>query len=307
MNAIQLNSRGGPDALAYGPAAVPRPGAGEILVRVRAAAVTPTELLWVPTWTTRAGEPRPFPIIPGHEFSGEVHGVGPGVNDVAVGEAVFGMNDWFGDGAQAEFCVARTVDVAPKPKSVDHVTAAVVPISALTAWQGLAERAKLARGERVLIHGAAGSVGLFAVQLARGIGAYVIATASEHNVEFARGLGADEVIDYRARPFEDAATGVDVVFDTVGGDTLARSWPILRPGGRMVTIAADAEHTSEQRVKDAFFIVEPNREQLSRIARMIDAGELRPVVGEAFPLAEARRAYAHKPVRGKAVLVVDGG
>ena len=307
MNAIQLNSRGGPEALAYGPAAVPRPGAGEILVRVRAAAVTPTELLWVTTWTTRAGEPRPFPIIPGHEFSGEVHGVGPGVNDVAVGEAVFGMNDWFGDGAQAEFCVARTVDVAPKPKSVDHATAAVVPISALTAWQGLAERAKLARGERVLIHGAAGSVGLFAVQLARGIGAYVIATASEHNVEFARGLGADEVIDYRARPFEDAATGVDVVFDTVGGDTLARSWPILRPGARMVTIAADAEHTSEQRVKDAFFIVEPNREQLSRIARMIDAGELRPVVGAAFPLAEARRAYAHKPVRGKVVLVVDGG
>jgi len=231
MNAIQLNSRGGPDALAYGPAVVPRPGAGEILVLVRAAAVTPTELLWVTTWTTRAGKPRPFPIIPGHEFSGEVHGVGPGVNDVAVGEAVFGMNDFFGDGAQAEFCVARTVDVAPKPKSVDHVTAAVVPISALTAWQGLAERAKLARGERVLIHGAAGSVGLFAVQLARGIGAYVIATASEHNVEFARGLGADEVIDYRARPFEDAATGVDVVFDTVGGDTLARSWPILRPGG----------------------------------------------------------------------------
>ena len=307
MNAIQLNSRGGPEALAYGPAAVPRPGAGEILVRVRAAAVTLTELLWSTTWTTPAGEPRPFPIIPGHEFSGEVHGVGPGVNDVAVGEAVFGMNDWFGDGAQAEFCVARTVDVAPKPKSTDHVTAAVVPISALTAWQGLVERAKLARGERVLIHGAAGSVGLFAVQLARGIGAHVIATASAHNVEFVRGLGADEVIDYRARRFEDAATGIDVVFDTVGGDTLTRSWPILRPGGRMVAIAADGEHTSEQRVKDAYFIVEPNREQLTRIARMIDAGELRPVVGAAFPLAEARRAYAHKPVRGKVVLVVDGG
>jgi NADPH:quinone reductase-like Zn-dependent oxidoreductase len=284
---------------------VPRPGAGEILVRVRAAAITPTELLWSPTWTTPAGEPRPFPIIPGHEFSGEVHGVGPGVNGVAVGEAVFGMNDWFGDGAQAELCVARTVDVAPKPKSVDHVTAAVVPISALTAWQGLTERAKLARGERVLIHGAAGSVGLFAVQLARGIGAYVIATVSAHNAEFARGLGADEAIDYRARPFEDAAPGVDVVFDTVGGDTLARSWRILRPGGRVVTIAADAEHTSEQRVKDAFFIVEPNREQLSRIARMIDAGKLRPVVGGKFPLAEARRAYAYKPVRGKVVLVVD--
>ena len=305
MNAVQLNSRGGPDALAYGPAAVPRPGAGEILVRVRAAAVTPTELLWVTTWTTRAGEPRPFPVIPGHEFSGEVHGVGPSVNDVAVGEAVFGMNDFFGDGAQAEFCVARTVDVAPKPKSIDHVTAAVVPISALTAWQGLVERAKLARGERVLVHGAAGSVGLFAVQIAHGIGAHVIGTASGHNLEFVRSLGADEVIDYRARSFEDAVTGVDVVFDTVGGDTLARSWGVLRLGGRMVTIAADAEHTREQRVKDAFFIVEPNREQLTRISRMIDAGKLRVFVGAAFPLQEASQAYAHKPVRGKVVLVVD--
>jgi len=305
MNAIQLNSRGGPDALAYGPAVVPRPGAGEILVLVRAAAVTPTELLWVTTWTTRAGEPRPFPIIPGHEFSGEVHGVGPGVNDVAVGEAVFGMNDFFGDGAQAEFCVARTVDVAPKPTSIDHVTAAVVPISALTAWQGLVERAKLTRGERVLVHGAAGNVGLFAVQIAHGIGAHVIATASGHNLEFVRSLGADQVIDYRARSFEDAVTGVDVVFDTVGGDTLARSWGVLRLGGRMVTTAADAEHTREQRVKDAFFIVEPNREQLMRISRMIDAGKLRVFVGAAFPLQEASQAYAHKPVRGKNVLVVD--
>jgi NADPH:quinone reductase-like Zn-dependent oxidoreductase len=267
--------------------------------------VTPTELLWVTTWTTRAGEPRPFPIIPGHEFSGEVHGLGSGVNDVAVGEAVFGMNDFFGDGAQAEFCVARSADVAPKPTSIDHVTAAVVPISALTAWQGLAERAKLTRGERVLVHGAAGNVGLFAVQIAHGIGAHVIGTASGQDLEFVRDLGADEVIDYRARSFEDAVTGVDVVFDTVGGDTLARSWGVLRPGGRMVTIAADAEHTREQRVKDAFFIVEPNREQLTRISRMIDAGKLRVFVGAAFPLQEASQAYAQKPVRGKNVLVVD--
>src|SRR4029434_2713631 len=166
MNAVYFNRRGGPEALEYGAATMPGGGEGEIVVRVRAAAVTPTELLWAPTWTTRAGNPRPFPIIPGHEFSGEVHSLGSGVNNVAIGEAVFGMNDWFGDGAQAEFCVARAVDVAAKPKSVDHVTAAVVPISALTAWQGLVVRAKLARGERVLIHGAAGNVGLFAVQIA---------------------------------------------------------------------------------------------------------------------------------------------
>ena len=305
MNAVFFNTRGGPEALVYGPAKMPGPSEGEIVMRVRAAGVTPTELLWVPTWTTRAGKPRPFPIIPGHEFSGEVHALGSGVNDVAVDEAVFGMNDFFGDGAQAEFCVARTVDVAPKPKSVDHVTAAVVPISALTAWQGLVERAKLARGERVLVHGAAGNVGLFAVQIAHGIGAHVIGTASGHDLEFVRSLGADEVIDYRARSFEDAVTGLDVVFDTVGGDTLARSWDVLRPGGKMVTTAADAEQTREQRVKDAFFIVEPNREQLTRISRMIDAGKLRVFVGAAFPLQQASQAYTQKPVRGKNVLVVD--
>jgi NADPH:quinone reductase-like Zn-dependent oxidoreductase len=305
MNAVYFNTRGGPEALVYGVATMPGAGEGEIVVRACAAAVTPTELLWSTTWTTPGGEPRPFPIIPGHEFSGEVHALGSGVNDVAVGEAVFGMNDFFGDGAQAEFCVARTVDIAPKPKSVDHVTAAVVPISALTAWQGLAERAKLARGERVLVHGAAGNVGLFAVQIAHGIGAHVIGTASGHNLEFVRSLGADEVIDYGARSFEDAVTDIDVIFDTVGGDTLARSWGVLRPGGRMVTIAADAEHSREQRVKDAFFIVEPNREQLTRISRMIDADKLRVFVGAAFPLQEASQAYTQKPLRGKNVLVVD--
>src|SRR4029453_6239465 len=272
MNAIYFNTRGGPEALVYGAATMPVAGEGEIVVRVCGAAVTPTELLWMPTWPTRAGKPRPFPIFPGHEFSGEVHALGSGVNAVAVGDAVFGINDWFGDGAQAEFCVAPSADVAPRPTSINHATAAVVPISALTAWQGLVERAKLTRGNRVLVHGAAGNVGLFAVQVAHGIGAHVIGTASGHDLEFVRSLGADEVIDYRARSFEDAVKGVDVVFDIVGGDTLAGSWGALGSGGRMVTTAADAEQTREQRVKDAFFIVEPNREQLTRISRMIDAG-----------------------------------
>jgi NADPH:quinone reductase-like Zn-dependent oxidoreductase len=305
MNAIYFKSRGGPEALVYGPAITAQAGEGEIVVRVRAAAVTPTELLWAPTWSTRGGEPRPFPIIPGHEFSGEVHALGEGVNDTAVGQAVFGMNDWFQDGAQAEFCVARTMDVAPKPASLDHVMASVVPISSLTAWQGLLERAKLGRGERVLVHGAAGNVGLFAVQIAHAIGAHVIGTASKRNLEFVRSLGADEAIDYRAQSFDETVKGVDVVFDTVGGDTLTRSWNVLRPGGRTVTIAADAEHTSDQRVKDAFFVVEPNREQLMQISQMIDAGKLRVFVGGAFPLPEATQAYEHKPHRGKNVLVID--
>ena len=302
MNAIRLHARGGPQAFVYEQAPAPQPGAGEVLVRVHAAAVTPTELQWMPTWTTRTGEPRPFPIIPGHEFSGEVHTLGPGVSGLAVGDAIFAMNDWFGDGAQAEFCVARATDVAIKPQSVDHVLAAMTPISALTAWQGLIERARLAAGDRVLIHGAAGGVGLFAVQLAHRRGAHVIGTASAHNVEFVRGLGADEVIDHRAQRFEDVAREVDVVFDTVGGDTLARSWSVLRPPGRLITIAASAEQTHEQRVRDAFFIVEPNRTQLTTVADMIDARELRPIAGALFPLADARRAYEHKPLRGKVVL-----
>ena len=146
MKAIRLHARGGPESLCFEDAPTPRPGAGEVLVRVRAAAVTPTELLWVPTWATRDGGPRPLPVIPGHEFSGEVAALGEGVTAVGVGEAVYGMNDWFGDGAQAEYCLARAADVARKPASIDHAHAAVTPISALTAWQGLFEHAGSPRG-----------------------------------------------------------------------------------------------------------------------------------------------------------------
>ncbi len=304
MKAIRLQFRGGPEALVFEEAPLPRPGEGELLVRVHAAAVTPTELQWAPTWTTRAGGPRPFPIILGHEFSGEVRAVGPGVSDLVEGSAIFGMNDWFRDGAQAEYCVARAVDVAAKPRSLDHVAAAVTPISALTAWQGLIERAELAPGERVLIHGAAGGVGAFAVQLARWRRARVIGSASAHNLQFVRGLGADQVIDRRAERFEDVVGAVDVVFDTVGGETLARSWGVLKTDGRMVTIAASAEQTREQRVRQAFFIVEPNRAQLAKLASLIDGGELRPIVGGVFPLPQAREAYEYKPRNGKVALSV---
>lgn len=302
MKAVFLKARGGPESLMLADAPTPAPGSGEVLVRVHAAAVTPTELDWVPTWTTRDGGARPLPVIPGHEFSGEVLATGAGADGVRIGDAVFGMNDWFGDGTHAEFCVARAVDVAIKPEMLDHRLAATVPISALTAWQGLMERAALAPGERVLVHGAAGGAGLFAVQIARWRGAHVSGTASTHNLEFVQWLGAEQAIDYRARRFEDVAGSVDVVFDTVGGDTLARSWGVLRPGGRMVTIAASAERASEPRVRDAFFIVEPSREQLGRIARMIEANLLRPVADSVFPLASARLAYERHPVRGKVVL-----
>src|SRR5437763_10248684 len=309
MNAICLRARDGPEAFTYEEAQQPRPGEGEVLVRVHAAGVLHTELSWVPTWTTQAGEPRPLPVIPGHEFSGEISALGAGVSDVGVGDLVYGLNDWYRDGASAEYCVARVADFAHKPSSVDHVYAAATPISALTAWQGLVERAGLAAGQRVLIHGAAGGVGTFAVQLARWRGARVIGTASAANLDFVRNLGAEEVIDYRAERFEEVDRDVDVVFDTVGGETLERSWGILKPGGTLVTVAASGERTTDERIRAAYFIVEPSRTQLAEIARLIEGGALRPVVGAVFPLAEARQAYQHKPSHGKVVLRVadDGG
>ncbi len=305
MNALRLRGRRNPEDFFYGQAPIPQIGDGEVLVRVHAAAVTPTELAWAPTWTTRSGAARTLPIIPGHEFSGEIHAVGPGVTDVAAGDAVFGLNDWFRDGAQAEYCVTRAADVAPKPRSLDDVEAAVVPISALTAWQGLIDRACVAAGQRVLIHGASGGVGVFAVQLAHWRGARVIGTAAASNLDFARRLGADEMIDYRTQHFEEIVRTVDVVFDTVGGETLARSWNVLKPGGTLITIAASEEANRAQHARDAFFIVESNRRQLKEIARLIDAGTLRPVVGSVFPLARASEAYAFKPAHGKTVLQVE--
>jgi NADPH:quinone reductase-like Zn-dependent oxidoreductase len=274
-----------------------------VLVRVCAAGVTPTELLWATTWTTRDGDSRPLPLIPGHEFSGVVAALGESVTAFAEGEPVYGMNDWFGEGSQAEYCLARPADVASKPMSIDHAHAAVTPISALTAWQGLFEHAKIEARQHVLIHGAAGGVGSFAVQFAHLRGVRVTATTAAANAHFVRGLGADEVIDYRGERFEERIVqGVDAVFDTVGGDTLRRSWEVLKPFGRLVTIATSEETAIDERTREAFFIVESRRAELDEIARLIDAGEVRPIVGAEFPLPDAVRAYQTKPRRGKNVL-----
>jgi NADPH:quinone reductase-like Zn-dependent oxidoreductase len=283
----------------------PVPAAGELLVSVRAAGVTPTELGWVLSRRNRDGTPRPLPVIPGHEFSGIVAAVGPGIVGAQVGNPVYGMTDWFADGTHAEYCIAPAAWVAPKPKSLDYAAASVVPISALTAWQGLVLRCRVAAGQRVLVHGGAGSVGGFAVQLARWLGARVIATASEHNLDFVRSLGADEVINHHTTRFEDVASNMDVIFDTVGGETLARSWGLLRPSGQLVTIAASEEQSVDARDRAAFLLVQPDQAQLANITRLIDAGDLRPVVDVVFPLADVRHAYEHKPVRGKAILRIN--
>jgi NADPH:quinone reductase-like Zn-dependent oxidoreductase len=302
MRAIRLHQVGESESLRCEDAPKPSPKDNQVLVRVHATAITPTEFAWYPTFHTPDGGTRPFPIILGHEFSGVVDAIGSACTGVQIGDPVYGLSDWFIDGAQADYCLTMPANIAPKPASLDHAQAAAVPISALTAWQALIDRAQLSEGQRVLIHGAAGGVGSFAVQLARHKRAHVIATVSAANTDFVTALGADEVIDYRTTPFETVVRDVNVVLDTVGGDTRNRSWEILNKGGQLVTIAADAERFTQQRVRDAFFIVEPNRGQLIEIAHLIDTGIIRPVVGAVFSMENFRQAYDQKPVYGKHVL-----
>src|SRR5690348_1310474 len=308
MKAVRLHRRGGPEQLTYEDAPKPAPGAADALVRVHACAITPTELSWGTTYTTREGVER-FPTIPGHELSGVVEAVGAGARAPSVGDAVYALTDFWRNGAAADYVVVRAADLAPKPKNLTHTQAAAVPLSALTAWQALFDHAGLMKGQRVLIHAAAGGVGTYAVQLAKGRGAYVIGTARAANETLLRDLGADEVIDYTAVRFEDRVRDVDIVLDSVGGDTLERSWSVLCKGGILVTIAdsAPAKKAATYGVRGVEFIVEPSRAQLIEIARLIETGALRVIVEATYPLPDARAAFVrgldgHN--RGKLVLSV---
>jgi NADPH:quinone reductase-like Zn-dependent oxidoreductase len=306
MKAMRLCDSAGLPVLVEEIVPKPRPGRGELLVRVYAAGVTSKELLWYPTTHNKNGERRSR-AVPGHEFSGVIAAVGENATGFDIGDEIYGMNDWFADGAMAEYCITQPTSIAQKPHRSTHVEAASVPIAALTAWQGLFDRAKLQSGERVLVHGGAGAVGIFAIQLAHFHGARVIATASARNLEFVKQLGAKQVLDYQTVPFDQTVREMDIVFDTVGGETLQRSWSVLKPGGRMITIAADSEATADDRVKQAFFIVEPNHEQLTRIGDLLDVAELQPIVDTVLPLAEASAAYTGevKSKRGRGKLVVS--
>jgi NADPH:quinone reductase-like Zn-dependent oxidoreductase len=306
MKAIRMHSKGGPELLAYEDAPKPQLQPGDALVRVSASSITKTELTWSETYTACDGKPR-LPTIPGHEFSGVVDEITSGVTDVKVGEAVYGLASFCRDGSAAEYIAIRAADLAPKPKTLDHVQAASIPVAALTAWQALFDHASVAKGKRVLIHGAAGGVGVFAVQIANWTGAEVIATASASNHDFLGELGADQVIDYTKLRFEDEVEDLDMVLDTMGGDTLDRSYGVLRRGGTLVSVAAEpsAEKAKEFGVHAVFFIVEPNRTQLMEIVHLIDAGKIRPVLDTVLPLDQARQAFERgltNHARGKIVL-----
>lgn len=310
MKAIRIHEKGGPEALVYEDAPKPVLLLGDALVRVYASSITKTELSWDETYQTDKGEPR-TPSIPGHEFSGVVEELAPGVTSVKPGEEVYGLASFSRDGSAAEFIAVRAEDLAPKPKSLDHIQAAAVPLAALTAWQALFSHANLTRGQRVLIHGGAGGVGSFAVQIANWAGANVITTAAENNHEFAGQLGAHEVIDYSKFRFEEQVSDADVVIDTIGGDTLERSYGVARQGGMLITIVEppSAEKAKALGIKALYFIVEPNRTQLEEIGRLIDTGRVRVFVDTVLPLEQARQAFeqglkGHS--RGKIVLRVAG-
>ena len=308
MKAVRIHNYGGPELLKYEDVPRPQPAAGEVLIRVHATSVNPID------WKVRAGYmkdfiPHSFPLILGWDVSGVVEQAGRGVSQFKKGDEVFSKPDTSRNGAYAEYVVVRESEVALKPKSLHHIYAAAVPLAGLTAWQALFDVAQLKPGQRVLIHGAAGGVGHFAVQLVKWKGAHVIATASAKNHEMLYKLGADEVIDYNRQRFEDVGGDVDVVLDPIGGETQERSWRVLKRGGVLVSLVQDPSENraKEHGVRGALVWSEPNSNELSEIAALIDSGNLAVVLDRIFPLSEARRAHELSQsghARGKIVLRV---
>jgi NADPH:quinone reductase-like Zn-dependent oxidoreductase len=268
----------------------PTPAPGEALVRVRAAAITRDELQW---------PVERLPAVPSYELSGVVEAIGAEVTEVAEGDEVFALTAFDRDGVAADYAAVSAALLVGRPRALSHAECAAIPLPALSAWQGLFDHGRLAAGERALILGAAGAVGGFAVQLARSRDAHVIGVASAANLELVAGLGAHEVVD-GGSGFEAALEPVDLVFDTAAGERLNRARALLRPGGRLISVA---EPPGDDGV---FFIVEPNRDQLASLARLADAGSLRPPEVETFPLTAASEAFARSLQsgrRGKVVLV----
>ncbi len=308
MKAIRIHNYGGPEVLHYEDAPRPEPQAGEVLVRVHAAGVNPID------WKVREGHVKDFwhhkfPLILGWDLSGVVEELGRGVSRFKIGDEVYSVPDPNRDGAYAEYIVVRESELALKPKSLHHIRAAAVPLAALIAWQSLFDTAQLQPGQRVLIHAGSGGVGHLAVQLAKWKGAYVFATASTKNKDLLRKLSVDEPIDYTQQRFEDVARNIDVVLDTIGGETQERSWSVLKKGGNLVSLVQppSEEKAKELGVRAVFVGVQANGEQLAEIAKIIDSGKLAPVIDRILPLSEAGRAHELSQsghIRGKIVLRV---
>jgi NADPH:quinone reductase-like Zn-dependent oxidoreductase len=308
MMALRAHARGGPEQLVFERAPKPTPAPGEVLVHVRAVAITFAELGWDPSWTREDGSDR-TPIIPGHEVCGVVEQTTTGNSSFEVGDEVYGLIDFDRDGAAAEYVCVREEGLALKPSTATPEQAAAMALSALTAWQALVDRAQLKPGEKVLVTGGSGGVGVYAVQIAKALGAEVAATGGESGRELVTRLGAGRYLDYRAGPVDQAFSEFDVVLDAAGAGDDEALYRVLRPGGRMILLAAppQADRASEHGVHATFFIVSPDGQELRQLASMVEKGELEPVVSQTFPLSEGRAAFEsgsrpHPP--GKTVLIV---
>jgi NADPH:quinone reductase-like Zn-dependent oxidoreductase len=308
MKAIVVHEFGGPEVLKYEDAPRPEPKENEILVRVIAAAVNPVDS------AARSAKSASFfniklPAIPGYDIAGVVEKTGAKVTKFKTGDPVFAYIALDKGGAYAQYTLATEKEASAKPKSLNYAEAAAVPLVSLTAWQALVDTAKLSTGQSVLIHGGSGGVGSFAIQIAKARGAKVFATASTANQDLLKQLGADVAIDYTKQKFEDVANDVDVVLDSVGKDTLARSYGVVKKGGFIVSLVArpDRAELEKHGIRGSPLSVEPNSDELAEIGKLIDEKKIKVVVSQTLPLAEAAKAQAQADThhtRGKIVLKV---
>ena len=293
MKAVRIHEYGGSSVLRYEDAPMPTCAADEVLIRVIGSSVNPVD------WKIREGHLQSMinytmPFIPGWDVSGVVHSVGDEAKRFAVGDAVYSRPDIARNGTYAEFVAVRETEVAKKPHTVSHIEAGVLPLAGITAWEALVTVGKIKAGQRVLIHAAAGGVGSLAVQIAKSYGAHVIATASGKHRSLVESLGADEFINYQTTRLATAATNVDLVFDTMGGDTQDASWQVMAPGGLMVSIASDptAGAALHPGMRGKFLFIQPNALVLDQLAAMVDSGKLRPLVCAEFALQDIAKAHA---------------
>jgi NADPH:quinone reductase-like Zn-dependent oxidoreductase len=307
MKAIVIHEYGGPNVLKYEDVPRPEPKGDQILVRVVAAGVNPVDGM------IRSGmfanEKRAFPLILGGDVAGVVEKVGSKITKFKAGDPVFAYVSLGNSGGYAQYALVTEHEAAAKPKSIRYVEAAAVPIVAMTAWQALVDTAKLSAGQTVLIHGGSGGVGSLAIQIAKARGAKVVATASTANQDFLKQLGADVAIDYTKQKFEDIAKDVDVVLDSIGGDTLARSYGVVKKGGIIVSLVARPKESELEKhhIRGIALNVEPNSEELAEIGKLIDDKKIKVIVSQTFPLSEAMNAQqqvATGHTRGKIVLKI---
>jgi NADPH:quinone reductase-like Zn-dependent oxidoreductase len=308
MKAVCIYSFGGPEVLKLESIERPLPQDDEVLIKVRAASVNPVDYK-IRSGSFSAVKQQQLPKVLGSDVSGTVERCGRAVRNMHEGDEVYAMLDG-GPGGYAEYVTVKARLCAPKPKQLDHASAAAVPLAALTAWQGLFDHGHLVAGQRVLIHGGAGGVGHFAIQFAKAKGATVCTTVSAEDERFVRSLGADEVVDYKSERFEEKLHDVDLVFDLVAGDTQERSWAVLKDGGTLIsTLAKPSEaRAREHQARAAHYAVHSDGEELTEIGTLIDSGKVKPHIDATYPLeraAEAQRRIEGQHIQGKVVLQVS--